>query len=178
MKTSVGATRLEVVSGDLLTLDVDAIVSMATTTLAMDHGVAAALRSAGGASIEREAMAQGPIEVGDAIATTAGGLSAKWLIHAAIEGGSARVDANLVAQVTRRTLEVADRLRVRSAAVPLFATEASLLDAYACAGIMVGTTRRYLEGRRTTGLRRLLFSAPDTVTRAAFKNAIAGSTRV
>jgi O-acetyl-ADP-ribose deacetylase len=178
MKTTVGATRLEVVSGDVLALGVDAIVAVAATTLAMDDGVAAELRRAGGEGVEREAVAQGPIERGDAIATTAGTLPVKWIIHAAVAGGSGEVDANLVAQVTRRVLEVADRLRVRSAVLPLLTTDESSLDAYACAGIMVATTRRYLEGRRHTGLRRLLLRAPDPITRAAFQSAIAGSTHV
>jgi O-acetyl-ADP-ribose deacetylase (regulator of RNase III) len=177
MKTTVGATRIEVVSAGLLAVSVDAIIAVATTTLMMDHGVAAEIKAAAGEIVEREAKAQGPIEAGDAVATTAGSLPAKWVVHAAIEGGSA-VDANLVAQATRRAFEVAERLRVRSVAVPLLTAEDSPLDVYACAGIMVGTVRRYLEGRPHTGLRRVLFSAPDAVTRVALNNAIAGSTRV
>jgi O-acetyl-ADP-ribose deacetylase len=176
MKTSVGTTALEVVSREVPALGVDAIIVATTTGLTMDSGLAAELKSAGGEQIENEAMAQGPIEIGDAIATTGGALAAKWVIHAAVEG-SAPVDANLVAQATTRALQVADRLRVRSVALEAFSDPSGVLDIYASTSIMVGRARQYLEERRHSGLRRILFSAPDDLSRAAFKNAIAGSTR-
>ena len=45
MKTSVGKTKLEIASGDITQLEVDAIVAPADTGLRMDHGVAAALKA-------------------------------------------------------------------------------------------------------------------------------------
>ena len=67
------APRLEVVEGDIAAMAVDAVANAANNHLWMGAGVAGAIKRAGGEEIEREAMAQGPIEVGDAVATGAGG---------------------------------------------------------------------------------------------------------
>ena len=64
--------EIEVVEGDITELDVDAIANAANDHLWMGAGVAGAIKRAGGEEIEREAMAQGPIPVGTAIATGAG----------------------------------------------------------------------------------------------------------
>ena len=84
MKTSVGKTKLELATGDITELEVDAIVTPASTELWMDHGVAAAIKRAGGEAIEKEAMLQGPVEVGEAVATTGHDLKARWVIHVAL----------------------------------------------------------------------------------------------
>ena len=68
MNTSVGRTRLEIVPGDITELPVDAIVNAANSELWMGAGVAGAIKRAGGEGIEREAVAQGPIKVGEAVA--------------------------------------------------------------------------------------------------------------
>ena len=68
--------KLEVVEGDIAALEVDAIATAANTHLWMGSGVAGAIKRAGGDEIEREAIAKGPIAVGDAVATSAGRLPA------------------------------------------------------------------------------------------------------
>ena len=60
-------TALEVVQADITTLDADAIVNAANDHLWMGAGVAGGIKRAGGGEIEREAMAKGPIHVGDEI---------------------------------------------------------------------------------------------------------------
>jgi Macro domain len=52
----------------------------------MGSGVAGAIKRAGGARIEREAVALGPIEIGDAVATGAGRLAARHVIRGAVMG--------------------------------------------------------------------------------------------
>jgi O-acetyl-ADP-ribose deacetylase (regulator of RNase III) len=66
--------ELEVFDGDITQLEVDAIANAANNHLWMGSGVAGAIRRAGGDEIEDEAVALGPIEVGDAVATGAGRL--------------------------------------------------------------------------------------------------------
>ena len=102
--------RLEVVEGDITALEVDAIANAANDHLWMGAGVAGAIKRAGGEEIEREAVAKGPIEVGDAVATGAGRLKAKHVIHGAVMGRDLRTSAALVERTTRRCLEVADGL--------------------------------------------------------------------
>jgi dTDP-glucose 4,6-dehydratase len=57
----------------------------------MGGGVAGAIKKKGGRIIEEEAVKKGPIEIGDAIATSAGELAAKYVIHAATDA-SARLN--------------------------------------------------------------------------------------
>ena len=178
MNTTVGKTLLEVVVGDIATLDVDAIANSANNALWMGSGVAGAIKRAGGQLIEDEAMRQGPIEVGDAVATTGGDLKAKWVIHAAVMGQDLQTDANVIAQATSRTLEVADRLQVNSLALPAFGAGVGGFPIYAGTSIIVGQVRAYLEAHPRTSLRKVIFCAYDQVAETAFKNALVGSTRI
>ena len=68
--------KLEVVEGDIAALAVDAVANAANDHLWMGAGVAGALKRAGGAEIEREAVSKGPIPLGEAVATGAGRLAA------------------------------------------------------------------------------------------------------
>ena len=139
--------ELEVVEGDITALDVDAIANAANNHLWMGAGVAGAIKRAGGEAIEREAVAKGPIEVGDAVATGAGRLAARYVIHGAVMGQDLRTDAGLIRKTTVRCLEVADELGVSSLALPAFGTGVGGFPLGECARIMVEAARGY--GPRT-----------------------------
>ena len=66
------SVQIEVVEGDITALDVDAIANAANDRLWMGAGVAGAIKRAGGDEIERQAVALGPIALGDAVATGRG----------------------------------------------------------------------------------------------------------
>ena len=68
-----GGLVLRVREGDLCAYEGDCVVNAANNHLWMGAGVAGALKRAGGAEIEREAVAQGPLPVGGAVLTGAGG---------------------------------------------------------------------------------------------------------
>src|SRR5438309_9078833 len=91
----------EVVEGDITKLAVDAIANAANDRLWMGSGVAGAIKRAGGEEIEREAMSKGPIPVGTAVATGAGQLQARYVIHGAVMGQDLQTSAGLVRQTTR-----------------------------------------------------------------------------
>src|SRR5947208_7597412 len=102
--------RLEVRERDIAAVEADAVANAANNHLWMGAGVAGALKRAGGDEIEREAVAKGPIAVGDAVATGAGRLAAKWVIHGAVMGQDLRTSAELVERTTRSVLRVAEEL--------------------------------------------------------------------
>src|SRR3982751_4177556 len=106
--------KLEVVEGDIAALEVDAIANAPNDRLWMGAGVAGALKRAGGEEIEREAVAKGPIPLGDAVATGAGRLKAKHVVHGAVMGQDLRTDGDLVLRTTRSCLALADELGARS----------------------------------------------------------------
>src|SRR5207244_8882567 len=100
--------QLEVVEGDITRLDVDAIANAANDHLWMGAGVAGAIKRAGGEEIEREAGSKGPSPVGEAIATGAGSLPARWVVHGAVMGQDLRTNADLVRRPTASCRRVAD----------------------------------------------------------------------
>jgi O-acetyl-ADP-ribose deacetylase len=134
---------LEVIDGDIAALEVDAVANAANDRLWMGAGVAGALKRAGGAEIEREAVAKGPIPLGSAIETDAGRLSARWVIHGAVMGQDLRTDAGLVRRTTESCIRLADSLGARSLALPAFGTGVGGFPLAECARIMVEVARAY-----------------------------------
>jgi O-acetyl-ADP-ribose deacetylase (regulator of RNase III) len=135
--------RLEVRDGDIAAVGADAVANAANDRLGMGAGVAGALKRAGGEEIEREAMALGPIELGRAVATTAGRLPARWVIHGAAMGQDLRTSSDLVRRTTRSCLELADELGCRSLALPAFGTGVGGFPLGKCAGIMIPEARSF-----------------------------------
>jgi O-acetyl-ADP-ribose deacetylase (regulator of RNase III) len=162
--------RLEVVEGNIAELEVDAIANAANDRLWMGAGVAGAIKRAGGDEIEREAVAKGPIPVGDAVATGAGGLPAQHVIHGAVMGQDLRTDADKVARTTRRVLEVADELEARSLALPAFGTGVGGFPLEECAAIMVGEARSH----DAASLERVVFAVYGAEAEEAFRAALDG----
>ena len=146
--------ELEVFEGDITALEVDAVANAANNELWMGAGVAGAIKRAGGTEIEQEAVAQGPIDVGQAIATGAGNLHAKHVVHAAVMGQDLQTSAELISQATRRTLEVADELGSRSLAMPAFGTGVGGFPIERCAELMVTEARAF----EPANLERVVFA--------------------
>jgi O-acetyl-ADP-ribose deacetylase (regulator of RNase III) len=135
--------RLEVREGDIAVVEADALANAANDHLWMGAGVAGALKRAGGEEIEREAMAQGPIEVGTAIVTTAGDLRARYVVHGAVMGQNLRTNAELVRRTTRSCLGLADKLGCRSLALPAFGTGVGGFPLAECSRLMVAEARSF-----------------------------------
>jgi O-acetyl-ADP-ribose deacetylase (regulator of RNase III) len=161
--------ELEVVEGNIAALEVDAIANAANNHLWMGAGVAGAIKGAGGEEIEREAVAKGPIEIGDAVATGAGRLAARNVIHGAVMGQDLRTDADKIARTTRRVLEVADELGAGSLALPAFGTGVGGFPLEECAAIMVGKVRSY----EPSSLERVVFAVYGDEAERAFRAALA-----
>jgi O-acetyl-ADP-ribose deacetylase (regulator of RNase III) len=160
---------LEVVEGDIAALDVDAVANAANDRLWMGAGVAGAIKRAGGDEIEREAVAKGPIPVGTAVATGAGRLAARHVVHGAVMGQDLRTSADLVARTTRSCLEVADGLGCESLALPAFGTGVGGFPLDECARIMVAAVRDY----EPTTLRRVVFAVFGAEAAGVFRDALA-----
>ena len=160
--------ELEVREGDISAVEADAIANAANDRLWMGAGVAGALKRAGGDEIEREAMAIGGIELGTAVATTAGRLRALWVIHGAVMGPDLRTDADLVRRTTRSCLEVADELGCRSLALPAFGTGVGGFPLGDCARIMVDEARIF----PAESLEHVIFAVYGSEAHEAFSSAL------
>ena len=117
-----GRTLLLASAEDILAHDVEAVVTPANRRGVMGVGVAGQIRLRGGEEIEREAMAQAPLLVGHAIATSAGRLQehgTRLIIHAVTSDAlGAPTRADIIHRATVAALQLADQHRVRSIAIP------------------------------------------------------------
>jgi O-acetyl-ADP-ribose deacetylase (regulator of RNase III) len=161
--------NLEVVDGDITALEVDAIANAANNHLWMGSGVAGAIKRVGGDEIEREAVAQGPIDVGEAVATGAGRLPARWVIHGAVMGQDLRTNGDLVRQTTESCLRTADELGAESLALPAFGTGVGGFPLDDCARIMVEVVRSY----EPSSLKQVVLAVFGAEAAAAFERTLA-----
>ena len=160
--------QLEVHEGDIAAVEADALANAANDHLWMGAGVAGALKRAGGEEIEREAVARGPIPLGSAVATTAGRLPARWVIHGAVMGQDLRTDADLVRSTTHSCLELADGLGCRSLALPAFGTGVGGFALAECARIMVEEARSF----ESQTLERVIFAVFGGEAYEAFSSSL------
>lgn len=160
--------ELSVVEGDITALEMDAIANAANDHLWMGSGVAGAIKAAGGDEIEREAVEKGPIAVGEAVATGAGRLAARWVIHGAVMGQDLRTNADLVRQTTESCLRLSDELGAASLALPAFGTGVGGFPLEECAEIMVAAVRAHEPG----SLKRVVFAVFGQEAGRVFREAL------
>ena len=159
--------KIEVQRGDITTLEADALVNAANNRLWMGGGVAGALKRAGGQEIEAEAIKKGPIPIGEAVATGAGKLKTRYVIHAAVMGQDLETDAEKIRQATRNSLRRADELGIKSIAFPALGTGVGGFPMDECARIMIGEVHRFSSGK--TGVEKVVFVLYDESAYQTFK---------
>jgi len=164
-------TRITLYQGDITELEVEAIVNAANNALWMGGGVAGAIKRKGGQEIEREAMAKGPIPIGEAIATGAGRLKARYVIHAAAMGTDLVTDAAKVRAATKNALLRAEELRLRSIAFPALGTGVGGFPYARAAQIMIETVQEHLRGE--TLLEEVVFALYGEEAYRAFAEELA-----
>lgn len=114
--------RITVVSGDITTQQVDAVVNAANEQMRGGGGVDGAIHRAGGPAVLEDCVARFPqgLPTGRAGWTTAGDLPARWVIHVVGPNRAAgNTDRSLLTSCYRNALAVADELGARSVAFPL-----------------------------------------------------------
>jgi O-acetyl-ADP-ribose deacetylase len=119
------ATTLSLVQGDITQQSVDAVVNAANSSLLGGGGVDGAIHRHGGPEILAECRALRAshygkgLPTGQAVATTAGRLDARWVIHTVGPRYTPDVDrSELLASCYRESLRVADELGARTVAFP------------------------------------------------------------
>lgn len=120
----IGTTMLEIVVGNIVREETQAIINPAQTSLFPGGGVDGEIHLWGGTQIWQECRALDGCQTGDAKLTTGGDLPAEYIIHTVgpIWSGGSNGEAAALALCYRRCLEVAQANDIRSIAFPAIST--------------------------------------------------------
>ncbi|UXA04685.1 macro domain-containing protein [Mycobacterium sp. SMC-2] len=162
--------ELEVLQADVTTLELDAIANAANTQLRHGGGVAAAIARAGGQAVQRESKQKAPIDLGDAVETTAGDMPARYVIHAATMELGGPTSAEIIARAVASTLRKADELGCRTLGLVAFGTGVGGFPLDEAARLMVDAVRRHPAG----SLEKVVFAVHGDAAERAFRDAVAG----
>src|SRR5205085_12259167 len=108
-----------------------------------------------------------PIGLGEAVATTAGDMPSRWVIHAATMELGGPTSAEIIRRATASTLRVADSLGAASLALVAFGTGVGGFPVEEAARIEVEEVRAHLDVG-PSGLERVVFAVRGTEAREAF----------
>lgn len=161
-------------NGDICDLEVDAIVSPASTSLWMATGVAGAIKRQGGEEIEFAAVRQGPASLGDAVITGGGSLAARWVIHAVSIDNARRTDSATIDRAVRNAFARARELGVETLAIPALGTGVGGFPMIECARVTIAAVRSELA--RSPRLTRVTLALRGAASYEAFRSALADAT--
>jgi O-acetyl-ADP-ribose deacetylase (regulator of RNase III) len=172
LTVEIGKTLLEIHVADITTLDVDAIVNAANTSLLGGGGVDGAIHRAAGPDLLKECRPLGGCETGSAKITDGYLLKARKVIHAVgpvWHGGHANEEA-LLAGCYRKAIELAAAHELTSLAYPAISTGVYRFPPDLAARIAAGTVASELAAN-ARGIERVVFCCFSTENAEHHKNA-------
>jgi O-acetyl-ADP-ribose deacetylase len=151
------AEKMNVIRGDIPTLDVDAIVNAANTTLLGGGGVDGAIHRAAGPQLLAECLTLGGCHPGEAKLSRGYNLPARFVIHAVgpIWRGGDRGEAEVLANCYRNSLQLALDNGIKTIAFPAISCGAYRYPISEAASIAVETTRDFL--RANNDIEKVIF---------------------
>lgn len=164
------AASLQIATGDITGLDVDAIVNAANSSLLGGSGVDGAIHRAAGPELLDACRLLGGCDTGDAKVTPGFRLPARWVIHTVgpVWHGGGAGEADLLASCYRRSLALADEVGARSVAFPAISTGVYGYPVDAATEIAVDTVRS-----TPTDVRVVTFVCFNEPARSAYEAALA-----
>ena len=138
--------KIEILRGDITTLEVDAIVNAANTTLLGGGGVDGAIHRAAGPELLAECRRLGGCEPGQAKITSAYRLPARFVIHTVgpVWRGGKYDEANTLANCYRNSLQLAVENEIRTIGFPAISCGAYGYPIQEAARVAFRTTREFL----------------------------------
>ena len=154
-------SRIEIHAGDITKLQVGAIVNAANEQLAPGGGVCGAIHHAGGPEIWEECKAivrkQGPLPTGHAVATTAGRMKTRYVVHTVgpVWHGGKSGEPQKLASCYRESIRVADELNLNTIAFPSISTGIFGYPVARATQVAVDTVSAWLA--ENDGMERVIF---------------------
>lgn len=142
--------QIEVLIGDITSIDVDAIVNAANNSLLGGGGVDGAIHSKGGPDILKECKSiikrQGGCKTGNAVITTGGNLPTKYVIHTVgpVWHGGANDEERLLGNAYFNSLKIASENQCKHIAFPNISTGVYNFPKNLAAHIAIATTKDFL----------------------------------
>jgi O-acetyl-ADP-ribose deacetylase (regulator of RNase III) len=151
--------RIRLARGDITAQEVDAIVNAANNSLLGGGGVDGAIHRAGGPEILEECRRLGGCATGEAKATTAGRLPARYVVHTVgpVWHGGGHDEDELLASCHRASLLVAAELGCRTVAFPAISTGVYGFPVARAARVAVGSVAESLAEQDLDEVRFVLF---------------------
>lgn len=135
---------ITVKKGDITKEKCDAIVNPANSFGLMGGGVALVIKRKGGKIIEDQAIMKSPIRVGKAVATSAGKLPCKFVIHApTMDRPAQRIGIENVRKAMRAALECAKKMDLKKVAFPGIGTGVGGVSYGDAARVMVEEAKKF-----------------------------------
>ncbi|MCC4768492.1 O-acetyl-ADP-ribose deacetylase [Methanosarcina sp. DH1] len=140
--------RITVIQGDIVKLEVDAVVNAANSTLLGGGGVDGAIHRAAGPGLLEECKELKGCATGEAKITKGYFLPAKWIIHTVgpVWQGGQKGEDSLLASCYRKSLELAREYTIKTIAFPAISTGAYNFPSERAAGIAVSEIAKFLQG--------------------------------
>lgn len=170
MKSKFGDSQIEITEGDITLQDKDAIVNAANAQLQLGGGVAGAIRSRGGPSIQEECNRIGGTFVGGAVITGGGNLRARHVIHAVGPMMGEGNEDEKLKNATLNSLKVAEENRLTSIAFPAISTGIFGYPIERCAEIMIKTAADFLSAG--SGIKTVTFCLYGDEARKLFERTL------
>lgn len=139
--------RITIIQGNIIKLEVDAVVNAANSTLLGGRGVDGAIHRATGPELLEECKGLKGCATGEAKITKGYFLPAKWIIHTVgpVWQGGQKGEDGLLASCYRKSLEIANEYAIKTIAFPAISTGAYNFPSERAAGIAVSEIIKFLQ---------------------------------
>jgi O-acetyl-ADP-ribose deacetylase len=168
------ATLIRAVKADITTLEVDAVVNAANTTLLGGGGVDGAIHYAAGPELLEECRRLGGCPTGEARVTRGYRLAAPWIIHTVgpVWKGGSRGEAELLASCYESCLRLAAEKELKSIAFPAISTGAYSYPLKSATAIAISAVRRITD--QSDYIDEVLFCCYSGEDYATYKRLLGG----